>query len=109
MFVLRSKYDDLYARYQLALDTAAKTRAERDAFRTAATTSARQAVEAETAETARLREQVTALITERNAEQKRANRLQQRLDDALGLNTPAMADGARWQERRQDKPKEARA
>ena len=109
MFVRRSKYDALYARYQLALDAAAEARAERDAFRAAATTSARQAVEAETAETTRLREQVTALISERNAEQKRADRLQRRLDDAVGLNTAALAEGARWRERRQDKPKGARA
>lgn len=43
------------------------------------------------------------------AEKARADRLQQRLDQALGLDTAAIALGATWQDRRQkhmylDKP-----
>ncbi|MFE2073668.1 hypothetical protein [Streptomyces misionensis] len=37
------------------------------------------------------------------AEKKRADRLQERLDDALGLNTPAVAAGTAWRDRRTDK------
>ncbi|MFE2384455.1 hypothetical protein [Streptomyces misionensis] len=37
------------------------------------------------------------------AERHRADRLQERLDDALGLNTPAVAAGAMWRDRRTDK------
>lgn len=37
------------------------------------------------------------------AETRRADRLQQRLDDALGLNTHAITTGATWQNRRTDK------
>ncbi|CAM5591744.1 hypothetical protein [Streptomyces purpurascens] len=45
--VSRRSYDDLNARYQQALDATAKAREERNAFRTAAQTSARQFVEAD--------------------------------------------------------------
>jgi chromosome segregation ATPase len=48
-FVPRRAYDDLYTRYQQALEAAEKSRAERDSFRAAAQTSARQFVEADTA------------------------------------------------------------
>ncbi|MFH8336907.1 hypothetical protein [Streptomyces sp. AM6-12] len=37
------------------------------------------------------------------AEKKRADHLQQRLDDALGLNTTAVAAGEQWQSRRDPK------
>ncbi|WP_225840264.1 hypothetical protein [Streptomyces sp. NK08204] len=37
------------------------------------------------------------------AEQRRADRLQQRLDDCLGLNTAQVAEGQRWQQTRHDK------
>jgi len=37
------------------------------------------------------------------AEKRRADGLQKRLDDACGLNTAAVGDGSRWQERRDDK------
>lgn len=39
------------------------------------------------------------------AANRRADRLQQRLDSALGLDSPAIADGALWQQHRTDKPK----
>lgn len=37
------------------------------------------------------------------AEKKRADQLQARLDDALGLNTTAVMAGSAWQERRETK------
>ncbi|WP_199572677.1 hypothetical protein [Streptomyces murinus] len=41
--------------------------------------------------------------TKYEAEKKRADRLQERLDDALGLNTHAVVAGAMWRDRRTDK------
>lgn len=38
------------------------------------------------------------------AEKRRADLLQLRLDDAVGLNHPGIREGAGWQRRRQDKP-----
>jgi hypothetical protein len=38
-----------------------------------------------------------------HAERRRADRLQARLDDALGLNTTAVIEGSRWQQRREDR------
>jgi hypothetical protein len=37
------------------------------------------------------------------AEKRRADQLQARLDDALGLNTTAVIEGSRWQQRREDR------
>lgn len=37
---------------------------------------------------------------------RRIRHLEQRLDNLLGLDTPEIEAGARWQERRPDKPKE---
>ncbi|MEI5100359.1 hypothetical protein RB200_19750 [Streptomyces sp. PmtG] len=41
---------------------------------------------------------------ERDRARRDVARLQARLDDAVGLNQPAIADGALWQHRRLDKP-----
>jgi len=43
------------------------------------------------------------------AETRRADRLQARLDNALGLDHPAIDAGAQWQDRRTDKVKKATA
>jgi chromosome segregation ATPase len=43
----------------------------------------------------RLRRIVSRLLAERRAEKRRADHLQRRLDDAMGLNTSAVLDGAR--------------
>jgi signal transduction histidine kinase len=125
-FVSRRSYESLYSRYQLALDATAKARAERDSFRTAAQTSARQFVEADAANTRlagrnrqlserlaqrtestpadvaqlrrrvdRLRRIVSRLLDERRQESRRADHLQQRLDDAMGLNTAPVLAGRR--------------
>ncbi|MFD5031667.1 hypothetical protein ACFWM0_14815 [Streptomyces sp. NPDC058405] len=54
--------------------------------------------QAETATVGRL----SAALT---AETRRADQLQRRLDNALGLDRPDVAAGAGWQARRTDKPK----
>ncbi|MFJ9037418.1 hypothetical protein ACIRF8_12625 [Streptomyces sp. NPDC102406] len=41
-------------------------------------------------------------------EARRADQLQARLDDALGLNTPGVERGQLWQTSRQDKPREVK-
>lgn len=38
--------------------------------------------------------------------QRRIRHLEARLDDAMGLNQAGVAEGARWQERRHDKPRQ---
>ncbi|WP_405676727.1 hypothetical protein OG292_19095 [Streptomyces sp. NBC_01511] len=45
------------------------------------------------------------LTDELSAQARRADQLQQRLDDAVGINTPDVDSGALWQQRRTDKPK----
>jgi hypothetical protein len=39
-------------------------------------------------------------------QQRRADQLQARLDEALGLNSDQVMAGARWQQRRPDKPRD---
>ncbi|MFJ9029765.1 hypothetical protein ACIRQP_14775 [Streptomyces sp. NPDC102274] len=51
-----------------------------------------------------LRSRLTAAQQDLTAEKRRADRLQQRLDDAVGINGPAVDSGAMWQQRRADKP-----
>ncbi|MFJ9214270.1 hypothetical protein [Streptomyces sp. NPDC102264] len=53
----------------------------------------------------RMARAVARLSAALTAEARRADRLQQRLDSALGLDSPAIADGALWQQHRTDKPK----
>ncbi|MHC5259869.1 hypothetical protein ACYSUO_18485 [Streptomyces sp. UC4497] len=66
---------------------------DRDAFKAAAESSAEHYVQADEARAAAVR---------------RADQLQARLDDALGLNSTAVTDGARWQQRRPDKKTEVK-
>jgi hypothetical protein len=56
-----------------------------------------------TAEVARLNGAAEAWMADHAAEKKRADRLQQRLDDALGLNNYRVQDGRMWQHTRTDK------
>ena len=51
----------------------------------------------------RLREAVAKARGEASAETRRADLLQSRLDDAVGLNSPAVAAGDGWQARRQQR------
>lgn len=55
---------------------------------------------------ARLARTVARLRQALAAETRRADRLQDRLDDACGITTPAVDAGAMWQHRRSDRPKE---
>ncbi|MEV7154855.1 hypothetical protein AB0N77_09550 [Streptomyces misionensis] len=55
------------------------------------------------AEVARLNAAAEAWMADHAAEKKRADQLQERLDDAFGLNTPAVEAGAAWGDRRTDK------
>ena len=54
---------------------------------------------------ARLRLVGVRILAAYAAEKKRADRLQTRLDDACGLDHPAVTEGAAWQARRMDKPR----
>lgn len=122
-FVRRSKYDDLDARYQLALENLAKARTERadwkgsairvsgrnteltrrlDASRDVAFIDAEYAGELEQ-RLARALRGCVRYLTAYHAEKRRADRLQRRLDDALGLNTAGIELGSGWQDRREDK------
>ncbi|WP_171108654.1 MULTISPECIES: hypothetical protein [unclassified Streptomyces] len=51
---------------------------------------------------ARLQKVGARILAAWHAERRRANHLQARLDDALGLNTPGVLDGRNWQANRQD-------
>jgi len=125
MFVLASKHRDLHARYQHALTQLTTARAELANWKgSAIRTAGRNTVLAERLDIARgavlvdneyvgqlearlgrvLRACVRYRASIRRLERDNA-RLQARLDDGLGLNTPAMDEGARWQERRADLPR----
>ncbi|WP_159056574.1 hypothetical protein [Streptomyces yokosukanensis] len=54
------------------------------------------------AEAARLNAAATEWMTECQAHATRADRLQRRLDDSLGLNTSQVEDGRYWQQTRHD-------
>jgi hypothetical protein len=51
----------------------------------------------------RLLKVIARLYAGGHAQKLRADRLQARLDDACGLNSPAVAAGEMWQQRRDDK------
>lgn len=94
-FVSRARYADLYARYQLALKATADARAGRAAEREAKLVVIRQLTEAD-----RLRDQVTNLeldlqraTADKTGECRRCEQLQQRLDQALGLDTAPVKAG----------------
>jgi hypothetical protein len=55
------------------------------------------------AEVGRLNAAAEAWMADHAAEKKRADHLQARLDDALGLNTSRISDGRMWQHTRPDK------
>lgn len=111
MFIRRSTYRTLLAR------TETFRKAELNARRTVQTLvgnsarAAEQFVDADDRTNAvehRLDRALKACARYRAAlrkSEKQARDLQARLDDLLGLNTPGVLDGARWQERRTDKPK----
>ncbi|MCL7377430.1 snapin/pallidin family protein [Streptomyces sp. 35G-GA-8] len=53
---------------------------------------------------ARMARAVARLSTALTTQTRRADRLQQRLDDAVGITSPAVDSGDLWQQRRSDKP-----
>ncbi|MGW6598470.1 hypothetical protein [Streptomyces sp. NPDC055036] len=52
----------------------------------------------------RLTRAVARLSAALTTQTRRADRLQQRLDDAVGITSPNVDSGALWQQRRSDKP-----
>lgn len=52
-----------------------------------------------------LTDELAAARAALTAQTRRADQLQQRLDDAVGINHPDVDSGALWQQRREDKPK----
>ncbi|MFD3917179.1 hypothetical protein [Streptomyces sp. NPDC058603] len=52
----------------------------------------------------RLTRAVARLSAALTTQTRRADRLQQRLDDAVGITSPAVDSGDLWQQRRSDKP-----
>ncbi|MFF3511582.1 hypothetical protein [Streptomyces sp. NPDC002573] len=56
-----------------------------------------------TEDAARLRKAAAEWMADSETERKRADHLQARLDDALGLNTSQVEDGRLWQHTRTDK------
>ncbi|MFI8351239.1 hypothetical protein [Streptomyces sp. NPDC085596] len=55
------------------------------------------------AEVARLNGAAVAWMADHDREKRRADGLQKQLDDALGLNTTEVAEGSKWQARRESK------
>lgn len=127
-FVRRSRHEDLYERYQLALKQTAKAREKADTahFKRQQVLAQNAGLDADnrrlharnlelgrrisklteadpeyTAQlerrVARLRRIVSRLLTEQQVEKKRADRLQQRLDDAVGLGAGRVKDSSPWQ------------
>lgn len=97
-------------------ERADKAEANERAFRTAATTAAEQVIDISivndclthdllTSRRQRViaRKAAARILAAWSREKKRADRLQQRLDDACGLNYPSVEAGAGWQQRREDK------
>lgn len=123
MFVRRSTYDDLKARYEHATEQLGEAREELadwkgsairvagrntelsrrlDASRDVAFIDAEYSGELEGRLSRALRA-CARYLAAYHAEKRRADRLQRRLDDALGLNTAGIELGSGWQDRREDK------
>ncbi|MFE7273001.1 hypothetical protein [Streptomyces sp. NPDC057623] len=123
MFVRRSTYNALKARYEHTSEQLGKTREKLVGWKGSAIRVAGRNTElARRLEASRdvafldteyagqlefrLARVLTACVRYRAdlaAETRRADRLQRRLDDALGLNTAGIELGSGWQDRREDK------
>jgi hypothetical protein len=123
MFVTRARYDALYARYVEVVD-------ERDAARQEAAESSDSVIQlaASAARAGQDAERARALVGQVRSSGRLARRLGRAIracaryradamvlrhqlavaraqyDHAVGLDSPALDDGARWQERRTDRP-----
>lgn len=114
MFVRRSKHADLQARNERLAHLLSEARKEASAWKSSAIRTADLYDDATTADSkyagqleARLARALRACARYRadNARlERREQHLQQRLDDAVGLTSPAFDQGAHWQARRADKP-----
>ncbi|MFD0358407.1 hypothetical protein ACFVHW_32445 [Streptomyces sp. NPDC127110] len=104
MFIRRSTYQRLAARADAYAE--AYVAARRAEHRKAAPAAARRArlVQACARYRAELAEQQALHDAALAKEQRRSAQLQARLDDALGLNSEDVLAGARWQQRRHDRP-----
>lgn len=113
MFVRRSKHADLQARAERLAHLLGEARKEAAAWKSSAIRTA-DLYDATTADTenagqleGRLARALRACARYRadNARlERREQHLQQRLDDAVGLTSPAFDRGTHWQTRRADKP-----
>ncbi|NJP70408.1 hypothetical protein [Streptomyces sp. C1-2] len=113
-FVSRRRYEEALATADRLRDERDKARAQRSEFRTAAVTAGRQLAEADatnrrldgrvlelgrriSALTEADPEYLAELEQELAAEKRRADQLQTRLDDAVGLGADRIADSGPWQ------------
>lgn len=106
MFIRRSTYKGLLAHIEQLVDQ--RDAAEQDArtYLAASKQTAAKYTDSDDRVVALQRELAdTRARLERVS--RRADRLQAQYDDAVGLNSSAISDGARWQERRHDKPRPA--
>ncbi|MFJ4852430.1 hypothetical protein [Streptomyces sp. NPDC088730] len=116
MFVTRSRYDALHARYEGVLNQRDTARRDVAAYRAALHQAADQS--STRVGLARIRDAVryggridrlcravAALRTENAKLRRTVARLQAGYDSATGLDSPALDLGAHWQERRSDKPR----
>jgi hypothetical protein len=119
-FISRARYDtDIAAAHAETNRIRAErddARAERRAFRAAATTGAEQVIDVSIVNDCLTRDLLLSrrqrviarkaaarILVAWSAEKRRADHLQQRYDAAVGLNTPAIAAGDSWQERREQR------
>ncbi|MFD7100793.1 hypothetical protein [Streptomyces xanthophaeus] len=104
MFIRRSTYRRLVARAEAY--SQAYVDARRAEHRKAAPAVARRIRLAEACRRyrAELAAQRAAHQEELARSERRAQQLQEQLDEGFGLNSEAVRAGARWQERRHDKP-----
>jgi uncharacterized protein (DUF3084 family) len=104
MFIRRSTYQQLLDRIEQLVDQ--RDAAEADAQRyLGAAKQAAQAFTCTDEQVAALRRQLDEMRQQRDRAVRRVDRLQAQYDDAVGLNSLAISDGAHWQERRHDKPR----
>ncbi|MEV8396328.1 hypothetical protein [Streptomyces niveus] len=93
----RRRIDELEARVEQLVE-------QRDEARADATTHL-YAAKRTAAYSTRVSREIYEVRNELAKERRRADHLQQRLDDAVGISHPDVDSGALWQQRRTDKPK----
>lgn len=111
MFISRSRYNELLAR----TDTSAQAKRDAETTTHAALASTKKIGELYVASEDRIREleqqlaraKATTYTDELAAKDRLIARLQAAYDNAVGLDAPVLDAGARWQERREDKPRTA--